>query len=174
MKKILSNVILVIAIGVFLFSGYKLYGILAEYNKGDSEYEAIQEIVIKQNVPAVTEEDLQVEEPSFVVDFDKLREMNKDVVAWIRFDEPSQISYPVVRCLDNKKYLNTTFEGRKNSAGALFVDYRNTGDFTEQREMGTEVGKERPREAGIYRQTGLEKWDQGHIDMSLCLHFLFF
>lgn len=132
MKKILSNVILVMAIGVFLFSGYKLYGILAEYNKGDSEYEAIQEIVIKQNVPAVTEEDLQVEEPSFVVDFDKLREMNKDVVAWIRFDEPSQISYPIVRCLDNKKYLNTTFEGRKNSAGALFVDYRNTGDFTDR------------------------------------------
>lgn len=132
MKKILSNVVLVIAIGVFLFSGYKLYGILAEYNKGDSEYEAIQEVVIKQNIPTITEEDLPIEEPSFVVDFDKLREMNKDVVAWIRFEEPSQISYPVVRCLDNKKYLDTTFEGRKNSAGALFVDYRNTGDFSDR------------------------------------------
>lgn len=132
MKMILSNVILIIAIGVFIFSGYKLYGILAEYNKGDSEYEAIQEVVIKQNVPVADEEDLPIEEPAFVVDFEKLREMNKDVVAWIRFDEPSQISYPVVRCLDNKKYLNTTFEGRKNSAGALFVDYRNTGDFTDR------------------------------------------
>ena len=36
MSKMLSNIILIIAIGVFLFSGYKLYQIFSEYNKGDT------------------------------------------------------------------------------------------------------------------------------------------
>ena len=73
------------------------------------------------------------------------------------------------------KYLQIFYEcGSVIERGGQALKSSNTGDFTEQREIGTEVGKERPREAGIYRQTGLEKWDQGHIDMSLCLHFLFF
>lgn len=131
MSKMLSNIILIIAIGVFLFPGYKLYQIFSEYNKGDVEYEAIEESVIKQNVPQNDEEGVPVEEPRYVVDFAMLQQINPDVVAWIRFDEPEKINYPVVRGQDNKKYLDTTFEGKKNGAGTLFVDYRNTGDFSD-------------------------------------------
>ena len=73
------------------------------------------------------------------------------------------------------KYLQIFNEhGSVIERGGQALKSSNTGTFTEQREIGTEVGKERSREAGNYRQTGLEKWDQGHIDMSLCLHFLFF
>lgn len=126
--QIISNIVLVIAIGVFLFSGYKLYEIFSEYNKGETEYENIQELVI-QKKPI---EDTKEEETAFSVDFAKLKSLNPEVVAWIRFDEPSQISYPVVQGSDNSKYLNTTFEGKKNSAGALFVDVDNTGDFTDR------------------------------------------
>lgn len=125
--KIISSIILVIAIGVFLFSAYKLYEIFAEYNKGVSEYKNIQEVVIQEE-PKTEEE----ERPTFVVDFETLKEINPDTVAWIRFDEPSQISYPVVRGLDNNKYLKTTFEGNRNAAGTLFVDVQNAGDFTDK------------------------------------------
>ena len=125
--RLISNVILVIAIGVFLFSGYKLYEIYAEYNKGVTEYEGIQEIVIQEKEPENADE-----APSFVVDFETLKGINSDTVAWIRFDEPSQISYPVVKGLDNSKYLKTTFEGNKNAAGAIFVDVVNSGDFTDR------------------------------------------
>ena len=34
-----------------------------------------------------------------------LLQENPDTVAWIRFDEPSIISYPVVKSADNKEYL---------------------------------------------------------------------
>ncbi len=34
---------------------------------------------------------------TFKVDFDVLLQENPDTVAWIRFDEPSIISYPVVK-----------------------------------------------------------------------------
>ena len=130
--QMVSNIILVIAIAVFLFSGSKMYEIFSEYNKGETEYENIQDLVIKKNPIEKTEEDVSQEEAIFSVDFEKLKEMNSETVAWIRFDEPSQISYPVVKGPDNDKYLHTTFEGKKNSAGTLFVDVDNSGDFTDR------------------------------------------
>ena len=130
MKKIISNIILVIAIGVFLFSGYKLYEIFSEYNKGTTEYDNIQELVIQKEPIQDTKE--EAEEVAFTVDFAKLTEINPETVGWIRFEEPSQISYPLVKGPDNDKYLNTTFEGKRNAAGALFVDVDNSGDFTDR------------------------------------------
>ena len=127
--QIVSNMVLIIAIGVFLFSAFKLWGIFSEYGKGESEYDSLQDIAITYTKS--DDEDAGVEE-KFEVDFDKLKEINSDVVAWIRFDEPSQISYPVVKGKDNEKYLKTTFEGEKNSAGTLFVDMQNAGDFSDK------------------------------------------
>ena len=54
------------------------------------------------------------------------------MVAWIQFDEPERISYPIVKGEDNDKYLTTTFEGKKNSAGAIFMDVSNNGDFSDR------------------------------------------
>lgn len=127
---ILSNIVLVVAIGVFLFSGYKLLGIFGEYNEGDSEYKDIQKKVINRVEPNVVDD--PEAEVQFVVDFETLKAMNSEVVAWIRFDEPEVISYPVVKGTDNDKYLHTTFEGKKNSAGTLFVDMDNAGDFSDR------------------------------------------
>lgn len=134
MGDVISNILLVVAIVVFVFSAYKLYSIFSEYNKGESEYETISDVVITQEIPEVdsTGEEEDEQEIIFKVDFAKLKEMNSEAVAWIRFDEPSQISYPVVQGTDNAKYLTTTFEGKKNSAGALFVDMQNAGDFTDK------------------------------------------
>ena len=126
--QIVSNVILVIAVGVFLFSGFKLYGIFSEYRKGESEYNSLKDIAIQTNAPEVSEE---VPE-EFKVDFEKLKGINPDVVGWIRFDEPSQISYPVVKGPDNDKYLKTTFEGKRNAAGSLFMDVDNEADFSDK------------------------------------------
>lgn len=129
---LVSNIVLVIAIAIFLFSGYKLYTIYSEYNKGDSEYESIEKEVITIKTPEVEEGEETEEKPIFTVDFDKLLSINKETVAWIRFDEPSKINYPVVHGTDNDKYLKTTFEGKKNAAGTLFVDVNNAGDFSDR------------------------------------------
>ena len=126
--QIVSNVVLVLAIAVFLFSGFKLWEIFLEYHRGTSEYDSLREVAI-QSEPSNTPEE---EEIAFSVDFATLREMNPEVVGWIRFDEPSQISYPLVRGADNEKYLHTTFEGKENAAGALFVDADNAADFTDR------------------------------------------
>ena len=113
-----------IAIVVFAVSAYKLYGIFSEYNKGDKEYQKIQDLVIN------TEKKDDTKEETFSVDFEKLLEMNSDVVGWIRFDEPSEINYPVVQGRDNEEYLKRRFEANTNKLGTLFVDVNNPGDFS--------------------------------------------
>lgn len=136
---VLSNVILVVAVAVFIFSAYKLISIYSEYHKGDKEYDSIVEDAIEIQTSQEEEESEKGEDAqtpkvhaSLKVDFDKLKKTNKDIVGWIQFDEPEKISYPVVRGEDNDKYLTTTFEGKKNSSGAIFMDAINTGDFSDR------------------------------------------
>lgn len=136
-RRIISNVVLVVAVVAFLFSGYKLYTIYSEYHKGEKEYETVEDEVIE--IEVVEEETIDdngeviVEEREVLnVDFEKLQSINPEVVAWIDFDEPSRISYPVVHTSDNDKYLKKTFEGKTNSSGALFVDAYNAGDFSDK------------------------------------------
>lgn len=129
---IVSNIILVLAIAVFLFSGYKLYTIYSEYNKGDNEYESIIAEVITLETSEEKEESDTESQTVFKVDFEKLQSINKEVVGWIRFDNPEKISYPIVRGSDNDKYLKTTVEGKKNSSGSIFMDANNAGDFSDK------------------------------------------
>ena len=135
-RSLVSNIILVIAVGIFVFSAYKLIGIYSEYHKGDKEYDEIVEGAVEILTTEVEETEEEEQEKkvhaSLRVDFDKLGKTNKDVVAWIQFDEPERISYPIVQGVDNDKYLKTTFEGKKNSSGAIFMDMNNNSEFTDR------------------------------------------
>jgi len=62
------------------------------------------------------------------VDHEKLAGMNGDYRAWI-YAPGTQIDYPIVQCGDNNHYLKRMFNGEYNSAGTLFIDYRNLPDF---------------------------------------------
>lgn len=53
-----------------------------------------------------------------------LQEINSDVIAWIQIAE-TQIDYPVVQGVDNRKYLDHNWQNEKNRAGSIFMDYRN-------------------------------------------------
>lgn len=132
---VISNIILVFAVVIFIFSAYKLYTIYGEYNKGDKEYQSIIEDVVsieESEEMADTEEGDSEEKAVFQVDFAKLQSINKEVVGWIRFENPSKISYPIVQAEDNDKYLTETVEGKKNSSGAIFMDANNTADFSDR------------------------------------------
>ncbi|MCL1817226.1 MAG: class B sortase, partial [Clostridiales bacterium] len=55
-------------------------------------------------------------------------EVNGDYIGWLKING-TVINYPMVRGQDNEKYLKTSFEGQKNGLGAVFMDYRCSGDF---------------------------------------------
>lgn len=53
-----------------------------------------------------------------------------DMVAWISIDR-TDIDYPVMQASDNIKFLNTDPLGGYSMAGSIFLDCRNSGDFTD-------------------------------------------
>ena len=58
------------------------------------------------------------------VDLINLKKMNNDTVGWIQV-LGTNINYPFVHTSNNDFYLNHDFNKKYNSAGWLFVDYRN-------------------------------------------------
>lgn len=130
---VLLTIALIVAIAVFCYAAFNLYHIYIEYKKGTDEYNQIEEM-------AVTERDADSAEvagpsaqikPPIEVDFDKLKSVNEDVVGWIYVDALPDISYPIVKGKDNQTYLHQTYEKNYNFAGTIFVDYENSGDFSD-------------------------------------------
>lgn len=119
---IISGTILIVAVCVFVFSLYQLVMMLIPYHTGGKEYEEIQDLAISADSDGT----------GFSVDFDALLEINPDTIAWIRFDEPSIINYPVVKSADNNEYLTKTFVENDNKLGAIFMDMRNSSDFSDR------------------------------------------
>ena len=65
------------------------------------------------------------------IDFDGLRKVNPDVIAWI--DIPGAgISYPVLKGEDNSYYLTHLASGQFGISGSIFMDYHNRPDFSDQ------------------------------------------
>lgn len=58
------------------------------------------------------------------IDFDKLREINSDIAGWIVFNN-GYVNNPLVQTNDNSYYLKHSFKKQRNSAGCIFMDYRN-------------------------------------------------
>lgn len=123
---VVSTVVLVIALAVFCFSAYQLYGIFGGYFRGQKEYDEIRDL-------AIEEDGNDKEQNNFRVNFDELKAINPDTVGWLRFyPEPSQINYPLVQTDNNDLYLSKTFSANENTVGAIFVNYINHPDFNDK------------------------------------------
>ena len=125
---VLLTVVLLAAICVFIFSAYQLIKLLIPYYSGGKEYDRVKKLAITNEKEDSKDGE---EDDGFQVDFDVLLKENPDTVAWLRFDEPSVISYPVVKSADNQEYLTKTFSANDNKLGAIFMDMRNNSEFTD-------------------------------------------
>ena len=65
------------------------------------------------------------------VDFDALRERYPGVVAWIKLDG-SPINYPVMHHTDNDFFLGRLPDGTKHRSGSIYLDYRNSSEFSDK------------------------------------------
>lgn len=119
---VISGTVLIAAVCVFVFSLYQLIMMLIPYYTGGKEYDKIQDLAVEADADGT----------GFSVNFDELLDINPDTIGWIRFDEPSIINYPVVKSADNEDYLTKTFSENDNKLGAIFVDMRNSSDFSDR------------------------------------------
>lgn len=69
--------------------------------------------------------------PLIDVDLNELKKKNNDTVGWININN-TNINYPFVQYTDNNFYLEHSFNKTKNSAGWIYLDYRNNKNFTDK------------------------------------------
>jgi len=110
---------------VAIRSGHEIVTRLDEYQAATREYADLREQVKTQNDTADTASE------TGGIDFEALRAINSNVVGWIVVPG-TDISYPIVQGTDNDHYLRRTFAGEQNSSGTIFMDYRNSADFSDR------------------------------------------
>ena len=122
------NVVFVIALVVFIVSVSLLGLIFLSYCQGKMKY---NDIADKGDIDtAAVDKDYR----GVTIDWDALLAANPDTVGWI-YVPGTAINYPVVQGGDNEYYLTHDFDGDAGwlaNYGAIFLDYRNKRDWTDQ------------------------------------------
>ena len=86
---------------------------LLDYGKADRAYAILEDTFTEET------------ETGFTVDLDALLAQNEDIIGWLRMDP--DISYPIVRGIDNHYYLRRGIDKEYNRNGTLFLDCNNSG-----------------------------------------------
>lgn len=127
MNKKTKIIMIIILIAICIFSAYQIVIYYKEENINKRLNDELKEKAVtinndnsNQNEPEESKEN----KVPILVDFEKVKQENKDTVGWI-YSADSPINYPVVKGKDNERYVHTLFNGREGSAGTLFMDYRN-------------------------------------------------
>lgn len=118
-KKILNLIIIIFGL-IFAYQVFSYAKTRKEESLSEKIYTEIKTSA-KTTKKGENESDLPIENQ---IDFEKLNAINADIFAWIKSDE-GRIDYPLVRGVDNDKYLHTLASGEENLLGAVFMDYRN-------------------------------------------------
>ena len=120
-KWINSFVSLVVAIVLLILGSYSAYSLW----DNQQVYEEARDVQLKMKElkPEVVSED---EPPSFA----DLRAVNPDVRGWVTL-YGTQIDYPVLQGENNLTYINTDVYGNFALAGSIYMDCRNSADFSD-------------------------------------------
>ena len=129
LKKITKMILIIILLGIFIYCIYNIINYLNNSKKNEKLTKELQNVAIKE-IPQNNkmENNENKSEAPIEVDFNKLKETNSNIYAWI-YMEDSIINYPIVKGNDNSFYLNHSIDGKYNTNGTLFVDCRNTDNF---------------------------------------------
>ena len=138
--RVLFTVLCIVFVGVFAFSGYKIYETVfapGGYYQSNKNNQALQNAYVTpvevtvapaSAAPEATEEPaveeaivLDDEVSPINVDFTALQERNSEVVGWL-YCPDTYINYPVTQTEDNMYYLHRDIDGNYSSYGTLFVE----------------------------------------------------
>lgn len=118
---------LIAFLGAMAALGYIAWG----YFSSDQGYKQVASsafVVSDSTEEDVTEEGLTLAD--LEVDWDYLKSVNSDVVAWV-YMPGTRINYPVVQGKDNEEYLWTDFNLQSSRNGSVFLDSANNAAFTD-------------------------------------------
>ena len=116
-KKLISFLSILIVLVMLVLLSNTVYKDYKEKSDSDAQMYLKPQIVQEANT-------------SLLMDFAPLKAVNEDIVTWL-YIEGLGIDYPLVQGIDNSYYLEYTAAHKYNKLGALFLDYRNSPDFTD-------------------------------------------
>lgn len=144
MKKnlIILTLITTTLIGIILYSVTNIVLWTIDSHKTNKQVEdilnkvEIDEIpILEEEVNADIDDDKEIDKNTeyydymnmnlIYVDFEELKNINKDVKGWIQLNG-TNINYPFVQTKNNDYYLTHSFDKSYNKAGWVFLDYRNS------------------------------------------------
>ena len=115
---ILTRVVVIVMILLLLLSGYFLWSNQRVYLDAEDVYNNLLKLK-----PEITDNNAKP-------DLKALKNINPDVIGWITVDG-TKIDYPVVQGKDNLYYMNRDFYGKSSLSGSIFLDTRNSKDFSD-------------------------------------------
>lgn len=125
MKKIPIYLLILLIILIFIVF-FTFYKIINWYN--DSKITKINQnkVLTKIKINEI-KTDFKDNNTFIDVNLTDLKKMNNDVVGWLKVNG-TNINYPYVKTDNNTFYLTHSIDKSKNSAGWVFLDYRNNSD----------------------------------------------
>ena len=122
--KLPLKIFLLVCIFVFLYSVYNII----YWVKSNNDLKELETGVFAEVVQEIEEENGEVVK---TIDFDKLTQINSDVIGWISI-ENTGINYPILQANDNEYYLKKDLYKKNNSCGSIYLDCNTNKDFSEQ------------------------------------------
>lgn len=130
----LTTVLLIAAVAVMVFALARLIPIIMDYRNSEDAYmDLAGDIVDAGTDEEETEAEEETDWSDVVIDFSSLKEINSDVVGWIRFDDTTAlpIDYPILHGETDNTYLRTNLYGESHTAGSIFLESANSPDFSD-------------------------------------------
>ena len=97
----------------------------------NKQNEVIMEEISNAITVVETEQVAETNEEIYKIDFNALKQVNSDTVAFLKVNG-TEIEYPIVKTKNNEFYLKHSFDKTYNAAGWIFADYRNKLDCTDK------------------------------------------
>ncbi len=148
-NKVLYYVILVILLGILVFSISKIVSYFKQQADAEDMQAGVQDEFVTPGDDATTPvtpndgeddgdneverdpEPVKPEPESISVDFAGLTSKYPDVVGYI-YSAYTGINYPIVQSSSNDYYLNHDLDGNVNNNGSIFVEHLCSSDFSDQ------------------------------------------
>ncbi len=132
-KRMILTIILSLFVLLLIYSFYHIYNIVNDEEVTEKIINEVKDnIVIDYSTISDDEDILENEENEYLErNFEKLKDINDDTIGWIYVDG-TNIDYPIVQGEDNDYYLNHSFYRESNSNGWIYMNYKNSSDFSDQ------------------------------------------
>lgn len=115
---------------VIAYGAYTIYEFANERGEAQEEFNGIVSEYVETEPIPVEQQDPDTSAWPPIVDFDALKQANSDVAAWIRIPGTT-VDYPVLTNDEKDFYLRRNFYKQNSVAGAIFCDYQNTNDLSQ-------------------------------------------